>query len=381
MKKLTMDVEPSRARSLITTALVALGFLFLAYAADSMVSSLATASPADRFVKLSGSDVSVYNLAGKARVSAGTGASVEVNVDLEGRDADQLKLDQDPVDGHPSLRIRYPSDHVIYPAMGFGSNTTVHVRDDGTFGGKDHGWMDRGESVRISGSGSGLEAHADLDIRVPRGQRFALHLATGTVTVANVDGDLKVDTGSGTVTSTGTSGDLSIATGSGNVSVDGAKGDVKLDTGSGDVRVGGVAGDKLAVDTGSGDIHASDIGVDDLSLETGSGDVEAARVKAGRIAVDTGSGSVALGLDVMARSVAVDTGSGDVTLRVPRSAGAEFSFETGSGGLDYQDLPVELSKRRQGSYRGHFGDGSARVVVETGSGDLLLASNNEKTRR
>lgn len=383
MKSVTVDVPPSRVRSLITTALVALGLLFFAFAADSIVAASATAAPENHRVTLSGADVAVYNLAGRARLTTGSGDAVQVTVTRLGRDADRLELAQGPIRGRTTLRVVYPGDHVVYPEMGHGSNTSIRVRDDGTFGGeKDHQrWFDSGDQVRISGSGSGIEAHADLEVAIPPGQKFSLYLAAGAVTVTNVKGELHVDTGSGNVSSTDTRGDLDIDTGSGDVSVGGAEGDVNLDTGSGDVNVTGVHGDRLAVDTGSGAIHARQVSVTDLALDTGSGEVEITDVEADRIAVDTGSGGVALALQKMARSIAVDTGSGDVTLRVPRSAGADISFETGSGGFDFQDLPVQLHKLDQGSFRGKLGEGGSRVVVETGSGDFRLASNTLRTRR
>jgi len=377
MKSVTMDLSPSRARSVMTLVLLALGLLCLALAADSMVTTLATAAESHT-LSLTGRDVAVWNLAGKARLEAGSGGEVRVTVNQLGPDADQLKLEQSPIRGRTALRVRYPGNRVVYPEMGRGSSTSVRVRGDGTFGGdNDHGWPS-GDNVRITGSGSGVEAHADLDIAIPRGQKFSLYLATGAVTVTNVDGELRVDTGSGTVSSTHTSGDLSIDTGSGEIDVGDAEGTVNLDTGSGDVNVSGVHGDVLNVDTGSGAVRARDVVAGEVMLDTGSGEVEAANVKADRIKIDTGSGSVDLGLGSGARSIAVDTGSGDVTLRVPSTFGGDISFETGSGGFDYEGLPVTLRKLESGSYRGQVGDGSARVVIETGSGNFRLASNGTR---
>src|SRR4051812_12509154 len=146
MKSVTMDVPPSRVRSLITTVLVALGLLFFALAADSIVTASATASPENHRVSLTGTDIAVYNLAGRARLTAGNGNSVQVIVNALGRDAEDLKLQQGPIGGRTTLRIVYPGDRVIYPDMGRGSNTSIRVRDDGTFGGgRNHGdWMGSG---------------------------------------------------------------------------------------------------------------------------------------------------------------------------------------------------------------------------------------------
>ncbi len=362
-----------RARGFATTFLVALGLLFMALAAISMVANRATAASVQR-ATLSGPDLAIYNLAGTARLEPGTGSSVEAVITPAGRDADRLTVETRDLRGRRTLVVKYPSRSVIYPEMGRGSSTGIRVREDGTFGGDGGRRWDSGrERVRISGSGSGLEAHADLVVSVPRGQKLSLYLAAGDVTVTNVDGVLRVDTGAGAVNTRGTRGELVVDTGSGQVNVGGATGPVSVDTGSGDVNVAGVRGDRLVVDTGSGGIRARDLSVATLSCDTGSGAVELADVSARRIAVDTGSGSVEIALTAPCEEIVVDTGSGDVTVRVPRGFGAEVAFDSGSG--DFRtDLPVTIQRRERGTFRGRVGEGGARVAVETGSGSLRLAS-------
>ena len=66
-------------------------------------------------------------------------------------------------------------------------------------------------------SGSGLDARADLMVRVPRGHRVAVYLAVGSVAVANVEGELTIDTHEAEVTANGAKGGLSIDVGSGTV--------------------------------------------------------------------------------------------------------------------------------------------------------------------
>ena len=86
----------------------------------------------------------------------------------------------------------YPGTQIVYPALGRGSNTEVRVNDDGTFDTDGHS----GHSVEIRGSGTGLEAHADLTIMMAAGTQLDVHLAAGDVTVTNVSGTLQVATGS-----------------------------------------------------------------------------------------------------------------------------------------------------------------------------------------
>src|SRR5690606_37792086 len=151
-----------------------------------------------------------------------------------------------------------PGNRVFYPGTGRFSGTDVRVLDDGTF-------YDRkrsGRRVRIGGRGiggsGGVEAHANLTIQVPAGHRLAVYLAVGQVEVANVDGELTVETGSAPVTTVGTRGHLLIDTGAGRVSVTDAEGDVEVDTGSGAVDLSRIRGTRLLVDTGSGRVTGKD---------------------------------------------------------------------------------------------------------------------------
>ena len=303
---------------------------------------------------LPGNAVAVYNLAGVVRLERGAGADVVVEVTRGGRDAARLTIATGPISGRSTLRVIYPDDDVVYPELGRGSEVTVHVRDDGTFNDHDdrRRW-DGGERVRIAGSGSGLEAHADVRVAIPPGKRVELYLAAGRALVSNVDGDLRVD---------GASAD---------VSADHVKGSLLVDTGSGDVRVSDVEGD-VSLDTGSGTVTVDGVSGRDIRIDTGSGGVTAARVRADDVNIDTGSGDVRLDLLSDLESLYVDTGSGDVTIDVPADLGAQVDIETGSGEIDLQDVTVRTTRLEQDHLRGEIGDGRGRMRIDTGSGGVRL---------
>ena len=320
---------------------------------------------------LSGDQVAIYNIAGKVRVQAGPGSQVVVDVTRGGRDGGQLTLATGEVRGWESLRVIYPSDRIIYPEMGYRSRTDMHVNSDGTFDdGGDRGFRSR-DRVEIRDSGSGLDAHADLVVSVPRGQRVAIHWGVGEASVSNVDGDLIVSVGSAKVTAEHTRGRLNLDTGSGSVSVTDAQGDVTLDTGSGGVTVNGVTGSSLNMDTGSGTIRASDIDVKTLKADVGSGGIRLARVKAPRIDLDAGSGGVDVEVLSAIDDLRVDAGSGTVTLRLPATLSADVDIETSSGGID-SDFAVSANNFQRHRLRGRIGDGKGRVRIESGSGGVRL---------
>jgi lia operon protein LiaG len=321
---------------------------------------------------LSGDRVAVYNLAGRVRVQAAAGTQVTVDVTRGGRDAGKLHIESGDVRGWNSLRVVYPSDRLVYPEWQSRGRTDLRVNADGTFD-DDRGGYDR-DRVEIRSSGDGLDAHADITIGVPKGQRVAVHWGVGDATVSNVDGDLRVSVAAATVTSEHTKGRLTLDTGSGNVSVTDAQGEVRLDTGSGGVTIDGVHGETLDVDTGSGSVRGHDVDTKILKLDVGSGGLSLDRVNAPRVTVDAGSGRTDLAFLQPVEELAVDAGSGGVTVRLPAAQGADVDIETGSGGID-SEFPVQTTRISRNRLRGQIGDGKARIKIESGSGGVRLLKN------
>ena len=349
-----------------------IGRYAVALAATALATS-ATSALAQETYELSGDPAAVWNLAGSIDV-AGGGSAVTVEVKRGGADGGQLQvatgaidLDSDGVGRVDALRIVYPGDEIVHA----GGNTELYVRDDGTFY---RGGGDRGRKVKIREDGGGLDAHADLNIRIPEGKTVLIYLAAGEVVVSNVDGDLTVSAGSADVRSSDTSGRLVLDTGSGDVSVDGARGDVMLDTGSGDVTVSNVSGGALTADTGSGDVTGSDITVGELSVDTGSGDVSVESIEATEVSVDTGSGDVELSFRSSPNEIWVDTGSGDVTLALPASWESSVELDTASGDI-HSDFPLTVEEMDDDYVRGRVGSGGGSLEVDTGSGDVRLIRN------
>jgi len=324
-------------------------------------------SKAQEELRLTGQEVAIYNLAGRVEVMEGSGSDVVVQVMRGGDDGQRLNLDVTRKDGREALVIQYPGDPVIYPEMGRGSRTHIQVRSDGTFGGGG------GDRVEIRGSGRGLEAWADLRVRVPRGRDLALFLAVGDAEASGVVGNLLMDTGSGEVTARRIEGALEIDTGSGRVTVEDVQGDLLIDTGSGELEVSNVRGTRVRLDTGSGEVVARGITASAVEIDSGSGSVSLSGISAPEIHVDTGSGEVEMELLEDVDDLVVDTGSGGVTLRLPQGIGARVEVDTGSGGIEV-DLPLQIREVERNNLQGTLGDGRGRIRIDTGSGTVRLLS-------
>jgi hypothetical protein len=319
--------------------------------------------------RVSGDEVAIFNLAGAVEIVPGSGGDVVVQVMRGGGDAGQLEIGVREVDGRQALVVRYPSDRVVYPELGRGYRTEIRVRDDGTFFGDWGG--SRGDEVRITGSGDGMEAWADLRVSVPRGQDLALYQAVGETEMMDVDGIVLIDMASGNVHARSSSGELSIDTGSGGITVEGFDGDVNLDTGSGGVELRDVRGDEVLVDTGSGSVLASGIHAGTVEVDTGSGEIGLTGISSPAVTLDTGSGTIEVELTQDVELLEIDTGSGDVTVWVPGSVGAQVELDTGSGEIDL-DLPMEIREAERDHVEGLLGDGRGRIQIDTGSGSIRI---------
>lgn len=338
---------------------------FIALAHGTLAGGAIAQTP-DRY-SIPGDAVAVYNLAGTVMIERGTGANVVIEVMRGGRDGGRLEVERLDVNGRPALVVRYPDDNVVYDGRG-GGTTHINVRSDGTFG-SGRG----GDRVAIRRSGRGLQAHADLRIRVPAGRAVDLRLGVGAVAASDVEGGLDIDVHSAMVRTRGTKGRLRIDTGSGSVVVNDAEGDdILIDTGSGSVEANGIRAGRLTVDTGSGRVIGSGITATDLGVDTGSGSIRLSDVSARDIVLDTGSGRVDLGLLSQVESLLIDTGSGGVRLGVPEDLNASLEIDIGSGGIDI-DLPVRITRRDRTSLIGTLGSGGGRIVIDTGSGSVSIS--------
>jgi len=339
------------------------------------------AQQAERYT-LDEGPAAIYNLVGAVRVEPGTGA-VTVQVTRAGGEAAKLEIGRGEIDGRSTLRVVYPADRIRSGNLRSHGSTQLRVRDDGTFGDQDryaHGRMDRdrweeGHRVTITDGSDGLDARADLVVGVPKGADVSVYLAVGSVTVTNVDGELRVDSHSAPVTASGTRGTLMVDVGAGDVRITQAQGEVSIDTGSGAVDVTGFHGSTLSIDTGSGDVTGSDFEGDELSVDTGSGEVRLTAVTAPRLSLETGSGRISAEVRRDVSSLQVETGSGDIAIRAPATLGAEVEIETSSGDIE-TDFPLLVTRQSQDHMVGTIGDGKGTIAIETGSGGIKLLKSN-----
>ncbi len=371
-----------RKRTLILSCAVAVAMLPQAPALAEVTRSVRAEIPAD-------GHFAIENLAGRMRVTSGTGNTVVAVATVHAEDeALAATLNFEKVTGKagvPTWRMSYPLDkHTSYKYPDRGDDKNGEKTQDahhwfhewlsGWFGGSNTTTEYAGRRVKISNT-SGVLLFADIEIQIPRREvEGTFRNIVGGIHGEGVSGKLSFDVASGNIALEDLSGKIAADSGSGDIMAMSIEGSYSCDTGSGDCLLEKVRGDTISMDTGSGNIKAHKVSAKRLSADTGSGDVLVEEADVESISADTGSGDVEVACDgIRLVEVSVDTGSGDVTLHIPSDAGFTAHAEQGSGDIDtgFSDAQPILEDRQVVGYR--RGDGKIRIKVGTGSGDLRIS--------
>jgi hypothetical protein len=329
---------------------------------------------------LEGNDVAVYNIAGELRVVQGTGRSVEVEITPGGKDGGRLTVEETIEKGIPTLRVIYPEDKIVYREYGFGPPNGMSSHSYFGYGGR---------RIHVSGRGPGLEAHADIRVSVPRGNKVRLHVSVGRASITDVGGEISFEGASSSVRAERVAGNLAVDVGSGDIQISRSQAQISADTGSGDVRISETDGnlsvdsgsgsidlkrvgaESIALDAGSGSITGSDIRVTSMTADCGSGEIDLDRTSAGKLSLDAGSGSIHLRLTKNVDQLAIEAGSGSVKLEAPESLSARFRIECPKRNL-HIDFPFVISHMDDDLAVGTIGKGGGSISIEAGSGSVHL---------
>jgi DUF4097 and DUF4098 domain-containing protein YvlB len=198
-----------------------------------------------------------------------------------------------------------------------------------------------------------------FEITVPVGARVSARSFSGSVSVKGVRGDVETRTQSADV-DIRDAGRIDVESLSGDVTIQGVAGESAINTVSGDIDLGGARGD--------------------LTIETVSGDIDLRDVVAKQIRVHTTSGDVAFAGAIMPDGrYEYNTHSGEIRLALPGDVGAQLSIGTFNGGIE-SDFPITLKADSHDNKRLSFtlGQGTARIIAETFSGDITLSSNTRR---
>jgi len=223
-----------------------------------------------------------------------------------------------------------------------------------------------------SGSNATLEPAASrgcndahFELSVPAGVHLVANTWSGSLRVSGVKGEIDAHAQSGDVDVRDAGDDIEVETLSGDVTIQGARGAVNVHTVSGDIALTGGRG-TVEIETVSGDIELRDVVSSQVRTNSTSGDL-------------TFAGAI-----VNAGRYQFETHSGELRLELPANVGAELSLSTFSGEID-SAFPITLTPGAHGIGASQakkltfsLGQGSARIIAETFSGDVTLSSAGQR---
>ena len=204
----------------------------------------------------------------------------------------------------------------------------------------------KGNDIFIEGHGERKsKVSVKFIVKVPR--EFSLDLQTGggAIGIADISGDIKVNTkGGGIGIGNVTQGNVDAKTSGGGIKVGDVDGDLKVKTSGGNIRLGSISGES-AIHTSGGSITLEQ-GGNDVKAKTSGGKIKIGPVK-GKVEVRTSGGGIRIGFadeDVIAKtsggfievegsngSVDIDSSGGNLFVG---SSGGPVKAETSGGNIN-----------------------------------------------
>gem|GEM_PF-4853377 len=145
---------------------------------------------------------------------------------------------------------------------------------------------------------------------------------------------------------------------------------LSLTTSSGGVKLKELVVESLSTDTSSGGQVVEDVSVNSADLTASSGDINVENFQ-GRVQAFASSGKIDFHFAQLLDDVKVTASSGAVRLRFPSDAEFNFTATTSSGEVSW-DLPMTVSKSKDGHFSGQVGSGTHNVEVKTSSGEVEI---------
>jgi hypothetical protein len=255
----------------------------------------------------------LHNIMGDVQVTGGAGRTVQVTATRKaGRHGDPEDVTIETVELSDGVALC-----VRYPGSGERGSRTGERGKNGEGGTGKNPCSTRGSWNNNERN----DTQISFTVRVPAGLILRLGTVSGDLIAANLDGELD------------------------------------LTSVSGDVRLDGGRGQGISLETVSGDVDLLDVRAREVSGHTVSGEV-------------TFRGPVLDG-----GSYDFSTTSGDITVGLPERPNATLSAATFSGRFSSDIGTTQQSGRNRRRHSATWGSGSARLDVETLSGDIRITTS------
>ena len=241
--------------------------------------------------------------------------------------------------GATRLEVNIPAGDLEIETIA-GESTTVELEVRG----RDAEELEREAQIELRQRGERYEV-------VVAAHRRGLNLFRGRdgeyrVRIATPHGaDLELNVASADIDGRGRYGDVRVNTASGDVGLEHVGGEARLDSASGDVRI--VRAGSVKLNSASGDVRI-DEAADGADVNTASGDVDLRSVRAGEVKVNSASGDIEIGIAKGSRLwVEAQSLSGETSSELELESGAPIDPDEGPlVELRARTLSGDISVRR-----------------------------------
>lgn len=223
--------------------------------------------------------------------------------------------------------------------------------------------------------GWGGRSGSDIHVHVPRSSHVDFSGVSTDVDVREVAGSVEIGTVSGDITLVGGRDRVELQTVSGEIQMRGTVGRMRINSVSGDIESYDSTG-QGSFTTISGDVLVEN-GGEELEIESVSGNLEVVNEMLTVVKGHSVSGDIEVTGKLRPEGdVEFDNVSGSIRLNLQGAVNARFDLETGSGSIRNRlsdDKPKASRYIRDEHLRFELGDGSAEVILNTRSGDIMLS--------
>jgi DUF4097 and DUF4098 domain-containing protein YvlB len=226
-----------------------------------------------------------------------------------------------------------------------------------------------GSTVRVKGdlpsdrNGGNYNVH--FDVQVPRSFELDLTTAGGSISVDDLDGQVRAQTAGGSMDFGRMGGPVLARTAGGSIELRDSRADADLSTAGGSIEVGDVAGEVRAK-TAGGSIR---IGRVEGSVEahTSGGNVHVDEA-GGPVRASTSGGSVRAYISQQPSGDSeLETSGGQVTVILADNIALDIDADGGDGGV-HSDFPIDGETESEHSLRGALNGGGPRLSLRSSSG-------------
>jgi DUF4097 and DUF4098 domain-containing protein YvlB len=226
----------------------------------------------------------------------------------------------------------------------------------------------QGDTVRVTGdlpSHEGGNYQVRFDVTVPRTFSLDLQTSGGSVSVDDLDGEVRAQTAGGSLQFGRMGGRVWGRTAGGSIQLENSRGDADLNTAGGSIDVGDVSG-AVRVKTAGGSIHIGRAeGTVDAHTSGGSVRIEES---VGAVSASTSGGSIKAYISRQPTGDSeLETSGGEVTVQLADGIGLNVEANGGDGGVR-SDFPIDGRTESEHSLRGALGGGGPRLYVRSSSG-------------